>query len=237
MNQLKKMNQKILYILLSGFLSISAFTQESETRELTGFTGVEVTGNIRCELYFSDKERVEVLPDKAGFEDIITEVKGNVLSLRLKTDTPKEAKVKIRVYYNRIEKLISQNQALITNQDTLRADHINFIARSGGKMELLLKLSTLSADVKQGGTLVLSGKVEKQEIKVSSAAAYSAYKLDARDTYVKAVSGGKAKVVATRIIDATASAKAFVGYTGEPVSTFIKTSLGGEIQHSLDPEE
>ena len=114
-------------------------------------------------------------------------------------------------------------------------ESVEVLSKAGGKMELKLKLTSLEAVVKQGGILVFSGEVEKQTIEVLTGGTYSGYELEARDSYVKAVSGGKAKVVANRIIDATANSKAFIGYTGDPVSSFIKTNLGGEIAHHKEP--
>jgi len=98
-------------------------------------------------------------------------------------------------------------------------------------------LKSLEAEAKQGGSIVFKGTVEKQNDSVSTAGAYSAYELLSQDAYVVANSGGKAKVSVSRIIDANASSKAFIGYQGKPVSTYIKTNLGGEIAHHAGGEE
>ena len=66
-------------------------------------------------------------------------------------------------------------------------------------------------------------------MRVSAWGNYLAYGLEAEDAYIKASSKSQAKVVARRIINATSNGKSFVGYIGEPESTYVKTSLGGEV--------
>lgn len=231
------MKSKILLSIVFSFLTFTSFSQIKETRDINSFSGIHVIGNIRCEIFPAEKEKVEIIVSGSETDNIITEKKDGILSLRLKTNTPREANIKIKVYYNSLNTLISQAQALIINKDTLNARHIDFEAKGGGKMELLLNLESLSADVKQGGILVFSGIVDNQNITVTTGGTYSAYKLQAKDSYVKTSSGGKAKVIARRIIDASANTKSFIGYIGNPVSTYIKTNLGGQIEHTLETEE
>ncbi|HYW94700.1 MAG TPA: head GIN domain-containing protein [Bacteroidales bacterium] len=218
-------------VLLTALVSLPVFlsAQEPVKRDPGNFKGLSVIGNIRVELYKSDTSQLVIETMGTSPENVITENDGGNLSLRLKTNTQKDARVKIRVYYSHLDQLDVQAQALITSPEVIEGDTIAFTAKSGGKMELKLGLKTLSAEVRQGAILVFTGNVEKQTIEVNSGATYSAYELEARDTYVKAASGGKAKVVARRIIDATATLKGFIGYKGEPVSIYVKTNLGGEI--------
>ena len=221
--------------LFLNFLGLSA--AQTEERNVGSFNSLAVTGNIRVELYKAKNPSLVIEIDGTTSENVISENEDQRLSLRLKTNTPKEAKIRILVYYTDLNALEVQAQALITSPDTLSGSTFTFDAKSGGKMELKLNITEVTADVRQGAILVFTGRVEKQTIVTNTGGTYSAYQLEARDTYVKAVAGGKAKVVARHIIDATASAKGFVGYFGDPVSTFTKTSLGGEIANFRNDTE
>jgi hypothetical protein len=108
---------------------------------------------------------------------------------------------------------------------------------SGAKMEMELNVTEIKADVKQGAILVFRGSTKSQTIHVSTGATYSAYQLKSEDTYVSASTGSKAKVCASRIIKATASSKSYIGYIGTPVSSNIKTNLGGEIASFSNEDE
>ncbi len=218
-------------------LDFSLSAQETAERNTGSFTALSVIGNLRVELYKSDTSRI--LIEAAGTlpENVVTEMDGNELTIRLKTNTPKDATIRVLVYYKKLESLTVQSHGLITGPEVITGDNVDFEARSGGKMELKLDLTSLNASVIQGAILVFSGNVEKQTISVNTGATYSGYELEARDTYVKASLGGKAKVVAHRIIDATSNFKGYIGYKGEPVSTYIKTNMGGEIANFREEEQ
>lgn len=230
--------KRVIYLIIIFSLTASfSYSQSIETRDIKGFTKLSVMGKMRCEIFPSETEKVEISIKGSEPGNIITVVEDGTLNIRMKTNTPTDAIIKVKVFYKDIKNIVSQSQALIVNQDTLRSAHMDFVAKTGGKMELKLKLESLSADVKQGATMVFSGEVGKQEIQATSGGIYSAYELESEDSYVKANSGGKAKVVSNRIIDATASSKAFIGYQGKPASTYIKTSMGGEIQHTMEEDD
>ncbi len=223
-----------LFIMLLTFFSSSILAQNTITRELGFFNALEVTGNIRVEIYKSEKPYVEIIAERTSPDNILTEIKGRTLSIRLKTNTEKEARIRILVYYTSLESLKANAQSLITSNETLTGKTMSFEAKFGGEMELILDLDNLDALAKQGSLLVFSGVVEKQDVNVNTGATYSAYELDAQDTYVKALSGGKAKVTANRIIDATSNLGGFVGYKGNPKSRFINSKIGGEIENVED---
>ena len=96
-------------------------------------------------------------------------------------------------------------------------------------MELHVALQSLDIDITQGSDIVLYGKTDSQNVRVSAWGNYLAYDLEAEDSYVKAASKSQAKIVARRIVNATSNGKSFIGYIGEPESTYVKTSLGGEV--------
>lgn len=229
--------KNILLIFGLLLISLSNYAQKTEKRELDNFHSVSIIGKIRCELYKAETPGLELILKRTEFENVITENENGELSLRLKTNTAKDAEVRIKLYYTQLDEMKVQAQSLIVSSEVINEEEIFFSSKSGGKMELKLNLSSLEAEVKQGGILVFRGAVEKQEVSVSTGGTYSAYELKSQDAYVKANSGGKAKVSVSRIIDATANSKAFIGYQGNPVSTYIKTNLGGEIAHHQVGEE
>jgi hypothetical protein len=230
---------KIKHCLLTLSLIIFSLVlnaQESITRKLPGFKGITAVGKMRVELYRSDTSRVELSLSNTSSENIITEVKDSILSIRLKTDTNKGAIIKLKLYYSNLAEITVGANTLLVSPETIIAESMGFTARSGAKMELQLDVKNIKADVKQGGILVFTGKTNTQNIDVNTGATYSAYKLQAENTYVTANAGSKAKVCASRIIDVTSNTKSYVGYIGVPVSVFSKTNLGGVIASFANEE-
>lgn len=221
--------KKSAFLICLNCIILISSAQETNSRQVSGFHSLNIMGKMRVELYRSDTCRVEFSALNMPEANLITEVKDSVLNIRLKTDTNKGAVVKVLVYYSSLDEITVASNTLLLSPEILTAENISFTARTGAKMELELDTKSLKADVKQGAILVFTGKTNRQEISVNTGATYSAYKLEANDTYVTASSGSKAKVCAARIIDASSNTKSYIGYIGTPVSVFMKTNLGGEI--------
>lgn len=229
-----KIKSIILFSLLYLFTGHSLLAQESVTRNLNEFYSLDAMGNIRVEIYPSDQSRAELILLNTTPDKIITEINNFNLSIRLRTDTPKDAKVTIKLHYKTLHKITVMSNALVISDTPLKGEKADLNARAGGKIDLELEVTSLTVSVSKGSLVTLTGEVNKQQVKVSTGATYSAYTLEAADSYIKAVSGGTAKVVARRIIDAKAIFKGVIGYKGNPVSTYVKTNFGGEIANFHD---
>jgi hypothetical protein len=225
---MKAFKLSFVFLFLSAITILSS-AQETISRSLPGFHGINAIGKMRIELYKSDTSRVELLVSNVPATNVITEVTDSTLNIRLKTDTNKTAVIKLKVYFSSLTDILVAANTLLVSPETIKAGKMNFIARSGAKMELDLEITNIQAEVKQGAILVFTGKTNRQDVSVNTGATYSAYKLQAQDSYVTANSGSKAKVCAARIIDATSNTKSYIGYIGIPVSVFMKTNLGGEV--------
>jgi hypothetical protein len=219
------------FFAVPGLLTLNTiiYGQDHFTREVKDFYKLSCIGDIRVELYRSDTLKLDISVKGLPSENLITEVKNGELSIRLKTGSNKDAVVKVKVFCRSLDEILVASGGLVVSPEIISGTSMDFKARSGGKMELDLDLESLEAEVSQGGILVFRGEVKKQEINVGTGATYSGYLLEAEDSYVKANSGGKAKVRANRIIEANSSSAGFIGYIGDPASEFTKTSLGGEI--------
>ncbi len=217
-------------IIIMLIISNITFGQKSFTRKVESFSELSLLGNIRVELYKSDTLSIEISLKDLPTENLITEVKADKLSIRLKTGSNRDAVVKVKVYYSKLDDLSVAANGLITSPEVLTGESINFSARSGGKMELELALEELDASVVEGAILVFKGAVKKQEVAVQTGATYSAFLLEAEDSYVKAGTGAKAKVRASRIIEANSNTGGYIAYIGDPINESIKTNLGGEIK-------
>ncbi len=225
-----KTARKLFISAIIIITAIAVSAQDSAVVSLPAFTGISAVGKMRVELYHSDLNSALIKVVNTAPGNVITEVKDSCLSIRLKTDTDKSAVILVKVYYKELKELTVAANTLLVSPETILSPEMSFIARSGAKMELDLDITDLKAEVKQGAILVFTGKVKKQDVAVNTGATYSAYRLKAEDTYVTATTGSKAKVSASRIINADSNTKSYIGYIGTPVSVLVKTNLGGEIE-------
>lgn len=220
----------VIFFILT-LLTQTAFVnaQATITKQPGDFNVISVRGDIRTEIIPSDRNLVEIETTGTSTENVILEMEKGEMAIRLNTDTPKEAKILVKIYFTDLKKLSVASNALILSPDTLKSGSMDFEAKTGGKIELKLKLKNLNADVTQGGLLVFYGEVNKQKVEASSGGTYSAYDLMGEESYVKATTGGIAKIYSTGILDASAKLKGFIGYKGNPQKKSFHTSMGGEI--------
>lgn len=224
-------------IIIAIFVSNTLSAQETITRKLAEFYSLNAVGNLRVEIFPSDQAYAEIYYSGTTPEKVITEIKDFELSIRLSTDTPKDASIRIVLYYVKLHKISASANAGIISNEILKGDEVEFLALRGGKIDLVLELNSLNADLKQGGNISFKGRVQKQNVTASTGATYQAYELEADDSYAKSSSGAIVKVVARRIMDATANTKGFIGYKGDPVNSSVKTNFGGEIANFKDKVE
>ena len=219
-------------ILLSNL--IFSVAQEPVIKYLKNFNSLYVNGNIKVEIYPSDSPGIGLVVKNTSPDNIVYEIKDFTLNLRLKTNTPKDADVIIKVYYKILNEIFVTSGAFVISDIPIKGKAITFIARMGGKIDLQINMSSLEASVSLGSVVTVSGNVQKQIVNTATGGIYSAYQLESADTHVKASTGATAKVIAGRLIDATASLGGSIGYKGNPVSTYFKTNLGGEIKNYDD---
>jgi len=77
--------------------------------------------------------------------------------------------------------------------------------------------------------LTLGGQADVQESHVNTGGEIDARDLDSNEVYVKAGTGGRARVRALELIDARSSMGGHVTYTGNPEIRDHNASLGGTI--------
>ena len=224
----------IIVLFLTVLNAFNSMAQESFTRNLDDFISLEVIGNIRVEIYPSTDLHADLILENITPDKVISDITHLNLSIRLKTDSPENARVTVKLYYKTLNQITVSANAHIISDVPLKAEDVEFTAKLGGRIDLEVEMESLTASAIQGGIIYFSGNVQKQIVNVATGGIYSAYELEASDSYVKAASGGKAKVVAGRTIDATANFKGFIGYKGNPSSTYIKTNFGGEIASFKD---
>jgi len=231
------MHYRFFTLVLLSLLSftIPATGQNRVTQDLEPFDKIVVTGKIKVELVHSENNQMSVTVKNGSPDKVIAEVVKGELRIRIRPDLGTNAEIAVKVPYSHLSTLEAAAGATITSRDILTEKYLTFKILSVGKIELTVKAEEIEATVTQGGDLVLYGSTNALNVTANTGGNFLGYELESNDTYVKAATGAQAKVVARRIIDATANTRGYVGYKGEPVSTYVKTT-GGKIGSFHDEE-
>jgi hypothetical protein len=226
------MKNILLFVLLISSLPLLA--QQSETRKIGSIKGVKVSQAIDLYLKKGDKESVKVVVTGSELADVITEVEGGLLRVKMRDTRGFFSKVDAKVYvtYVDLEKISASSASSVFSEGVIKTNSLDIGVSSAANVELSLDAGSVMVDVSSAGEAVLEGKSAKLEVEVSSGGEVDAYKLESETVKASASSGGDAKISVSKDLDAHASSGADIRYRGNPSRTNTHSSSGGSVKKS-----
>lgn len=224
--------KKSLIIVLTLFSTV-AFSQETETRNLSSFTGVKAAEGIDVYLKKGDKESAKVEVTGTRPENVITEVSGSYLKVHMR-DGNYRGKIQAKVYvtYVSVDKLSASSAGSIFADGTINARSMEISASSAGTIEVTVEAGDIEAGASSAGDVELKGKTRSLHADASSAGEVDAYDLDAENVEAEASSGGAIKISVSKALEANASSGGSVRYRGNPDKNNTSSSSGGSVKKS-----
>lgn len=225
---------KIKYLFFICFLGFSQIliAQRRETRSLSSFSAISVGQAIDVEITPGDKEEAVIEVDGARPENVITEVFGDRLKIRMERGNWRNVDVNVYVTYKSIDEIDVSSAADLSTNGTLVSDQLEVEVSSAGDVELEIDVKELEVRVASAGDLTVEGKATEQYVKVSSSGDYDGYDLESERAEVDASSSGDARVYVTDKLEADASSSGSIYYKGEPTKVYADSSSGGRVRKS-----
>ncbi len=208
---------------------VFTFGQNSQNISLQSFDKIVVFGNINVQLEKGNKCSLKIEVTGLDVDDVITEVSKKTLKIRLKSNFYQNYNIKAYVTYKVLRKIVSGVGANIESKSVITGDKLDIKANSRGKMNLEVNVNAVEIKVTQGANIKISGKAEYQKTTINTAGILDATNLLCDEVYIKSNTGGEAKVLANKEIDASASMGGVIHYYGTPKKVSIRTEFGGKI--------
>ena len=226
MNNIMK---KILIILF--FISQILFSQEKITKNLGDFHELKTYRGLNVELIKSDEAKIVIEGNKSK-EVLIKNING-VLKVSLKVPESFSSKeVVITLYYqNKIDIIDANEGSVITSNEIIKQDNIEFKSQEAAKIISKVEASELTIKVISGGKVILDGFTENQTIVSNTGGFYDGENLIANSTKITASSGGTGTVNGTKLVDANAKLGSTITVLGKPEEVIIKESFGGYVRN------
>ncbi len=236
----QKLNMKTslfaIAALFTAGLSFQAEAQalKTETRKIGSFTGLKTSGNYTILLKKSSEEKVEMIGPEEQVNRVITEVNGDQLSIREKTDgkdwSSGKKGITITVWYKELNSLSSSGSSEISNEEPLNSDKLDISASGSGEIELDVICKDVKASVSGSAEIELKGKTESLLVNVSGSGEVEAFEL-AAETVTASVSGsGTIETRPSKLLNGRVSGSGDILYVGDPATLDIKTSGSGKIK-------
>ncbi len=218
----------LLFLAFVCTVILHANGQDNSMEFKAPFDHLKVSGNIHVELIVSDKQELVFISEENG-DDLELKFKDGGLQLKTKTELSNSAAIEVKLYFVNLWGIEVLKGGRVRSADTIKSKFLKLDVVSGGKTELVIHVDSLTARVNQGADIILYGTAGSQYVNAYSWGNYLAFDLEARNSYVKASTGAQVKVKSTGLLEANATSKGYVSYSGNPVHKKIKTSVGGEV--------
>lgn len=203
-----------------------------ESRDLDGFTGVEVSSGIDVYLTQGNDFNIKVEADENLQEVILTEMKGNNLVVRTDHVNIRNAKSKkVHVTLPELEELKISSAGDCVGQTPFECEDLRLSISSAGDLTLEVDANRIDLDISSSGDAKLAGSAKELDASLSSAGDLNAFDLLAEKVDVSVSSAGDARVFATDEISMTASSAGNIYYKGNAQVVHSNSSSAGSIVH------
>jgi hypothetical protein len=170
----------------------------TETRQVSGFTGIDLAGSGEVSVQQGDAESLTIEADDNLLPALTSEVSNATLKLGTKPRTTLRAKNPIRYR--------------VTVKDLTGVS----LSGSGSVKAQGVKLQTLRVDISGSGTVNLSGSTVEQNIELSGSGRYQAAELVSQKASADISGSGEVAVTVSRELKVDISGSGTVTYSGDP---------------------
>lgn len=200
-----------------------------EVRNVEEFDQIKVSRGMNVYITQGSPAKVVVIADNNLHQVIETEVDGGVLKVFANENIgwAKEKKVMVTVEKLSGVEVTSGSNAYSQNQ--IVTENLDIKSTSGANLTLEVNSRYLKADCSSGANIKLSGLAKEAELEASSGANLKGQELKADKCKMRASSGANVYATVIEQLEAKASSGGNITYYGEPGTTEIENSSGGNI--------
>ncbi|MFH1509449.1 MAG: head GIN domain-containing protein [bacterium] len=211
------------------------FTRDSvdiitKDREVEGFTVISLEGIGNLRIVQSEEEGISIVADEKLMDDIITEVKGETLEIKYRTNWLNW----VRIFWNRNNiaytvkakdiKAVELSGSSKLSSNNLTGDELDIRISGSGEVDLDVNYNKMSCEVSGSGHFNVQGKADEQNIQISGSGKYFGQYLISKNADVKISGSGEVELQVSDQLDVEISGSGKVSYLGDPK---IKQTISG----------
>lgn len=195
-----------------------------ETREVSGFHGIEVGGAFEVVLIKSNTEKVTLEVDDNLMPYVTTIVRGGILEIDNEKEFRDPTKLKVSIYYISMDKIRLSGAASLMSDDVLKSESLEIHASGASDMELELDTEDLEADFSGASKIKFNGRAKSVDVETSGASVYQALELETENYRIDASGAAVARIWVNGKLNLEASGASSVRYKGSPSIDIIDIS-------------
>lgn len=202
----------------------------SESRQISSFEELKVSGAFNVLLKQGSKESLEIETDDNLLELIETEVSGNQLRIGAKQNIGKSTKLNIYLTFVTLKSMNISGAVDISGEDQLRFDELTCKGSGASGLDLQITAKELLLDFSGASGISLSGKASRVVMEVSSASEIHATDLEIEHLTADLSGASDADVYVTKELSVDASGASNFSYEGNPKIISESVSGAGDVR-------
>ena len=217
-------------VVLAG-CDTQAQEQQGQTRDLSGFAAIAVSGGINLKLQQGDDFLVEVTG--ADADDVITEVQDGTLVIRrqgrksvLGWWAGSTAAVRLPV----LESLAASGGSDVEATGQFSGDKLDVVASGGSDVEISVAVTSLNVEASGGSDFDLSGTADMAMLRASGGSDLNGRNFRAREVQLHTSGGSDSIFGVDERLSGDASGGSDVTYIGNPGKVEVETSSSSDIR-------
>lgn len=196
----------------------------TQTRSVTGFTGVAVSGNANVTVTQGDAFSVAVTADSGLQKHIDTSVRGSTLEIDQKYSVAgRSPDVAVTITVPQLKELILAGSSS-TTVDGVRGEFLHVSSSGSSDIRIDAEVKTLAVAVDGSGDLALTGTAGSADITVSGSGTVNGSELTAARATVSVSGSGDVTLRVDTTLDANVSGSGSVNYYGDPA---VRSDVAG----------
>lgn len=213
--------------------SLPAAAQNRETRPLSGFDSISVSGGINLFLRQGEDFRVEVERD-GDLDDIVTKVRGRTLEIHR---SPWAWRLfdwgdpgAVQVTLPMLAGLRASGGSDVRGDGTFSGDRLEIAASGSTDLEIDVAVDTLEAAVSGGSDVRLGGHARTARLQSSGGSDVDAGRFTAAEAEVEGSGASDIAIAVSDSIVAHASGNSDITYSGNPRIVNVDASGGSDVR-------
>lgn len=203
---------------------------ERESRDISNFQSIDVSGNFDVFIRQGDVESVKVEADDNLLELINTTVQGGELKISSTKSIRTFEKLSVYVTVVELKEIDGSGACDIKSEGTLKLKYLEIDI--SGACDIILDIECEGLDVEASGAcdLDLKGVAEVASYDASGACDINAFGLKTKRCKIDMSGAGEANVTVKKKLEVNASGAGTVRYKGEPEDVDSKTSGAASVK-------
>lgn len=200
-----------------------------ETRKTGDFDEIRVTRGMNVYVTQGENTKVVVKADENLLDAIETNMEGSALKVTANSNIRKATELKVMVTVPDLNVVKTTAGSNLFSENTFETDNIELSASAGSNLKMSVNTENIEVSASAGSNIKLAGTTKSVTGRASAGSNVKAQELVAENCNVKVSSGANFWITVNNDFTGRASSGGNVFYYGNPKTTDIQKSSGGNV--------